>query len=316
MAIAHFEQQVKYQLIDPKDPGLGGAGAAFPSALQRKHLRGDAYLLRHHRDRHYDEPAPRTGQVALMRAANPGEFVCKRTTFSDGQFVSLSNSWGLANHSHSLTAPARASDPTVHLTYETPLSQDLYGHALWSDLEWAQVDDSMPEAERRVEVSVQKSVEDAQGDFAGVLRVGLVKSLIDKAVQQHLTEGDAQDQHMIFLCDNAGRLITGFGDKGRVALSENDLRIPPADVPPIVARALREQALTQINGDAPTVAASFRFAEKDYLYTFQALPETQEWIVGVVGAPGLLSRPVAHDSQAGVGGFHAGDGGDFSCRQA
>jgi hypothetical protein len=65
-----------------------------------------------------------------------------------------------------------------------------------------------------VEVSVQKTIEDSHAHFAGVLRVGLMKSQIDGAVQLHITDQTEGDPHLIFLCDNQGRLITGFGESG------------------------------------------------------------------------------------------------------
>ncbi len=283
MAIDHFEQQVRYDLIQPRNPD--SVEEELLSLLLSNENISEATLT------YSDEPrsglmANRTGagQVALMRSPDDAEFICKRTRFDRGRFVAQSSTWGLTTRAHnSSEAPAPAIDPTLHLTFETPVSPDWYGQTVWSDLHWAQIDEGKPEAERRVEVSVQKTIEDSQGSFVGVLRIGLVKSLIDRAVQQHLTEGDAPDPHVIFLCDNDGRLITGFGDKDKVMLSNDDLRIPPADVPPVVARVMREPSLRGIDsGSHPSAAASFRFDNKDYLYTFQALPETQEWIVGVV----------------------------------
>jgi adenylate cyclase len=87
---------------------------------------------------------------------------------------------------------------------------------------------------------------------------------------------------MVFLCDGNGNLITGFGDKNKVTVRGDDLRIPAADVPPVVARALREPALGNLNGASGPATGSFRFADRDYLYTFQSLPQTQDWVVGIV----------------------------------
>src|SRR5262249_28331911 len=166
-------------------------------------------------------------------------------------------------------------------TFQTPASKNLYGQLLWSDLHWAQVDESMPEPDRRVEVSVQKTIEDSEGNFTGVLRIGLMKAMIDRAVEQHFTTRNEQDPHLVFLCDSDGRLITGFG-KDRVTVSGDDLRIPAGDVPPVVARALKEPSLSDVDTDHPVAASSFRFGHEDYLYTFTAMPATQDWIVGVV----------------------------------
>ena len=73
---------------------------------------------------------------------------------------------------------------------------------------------------------------------------------------------------MIFLCDNDGRLITGFGDKLNVIEAGDDLRIAPQDVPPVVARALREPTLSGITDASASANSSFEFEGRDYLYTF------------------------------------------------
>jgi adenylate cyclase len=284
LAVDHFERQVRYGLVQPKEPD--SLQRELLSLLLANENISEATLT------YADDPRGNlmanratTGQVTVLLAPSKGDFICDRTWFSDGRFISQTSALGLAAGAHAVprSAPAPAKDPTLDPTFETAVRSDLYGTLVWADLHWAQVDALMPEAERRVEVSVQKTIEDGQGRFVGVLRIGMMKSLIDRAVQQHLSEGSERDPHMIFLCDNDGRLITGFGDKDRVMVSGEDLRIPPGDVPPVVARALKEPSLGRI-GDTPTAASSFRFGDMDYLYTFQALPpgQTQDWIVGIV----------------------------------
>ena len=283
MAVDHFERQVRYGLVQTKEPD--SLQRELLSLLLANENISEATLT------YADDPRGNlmanratTGQVTVLRAPSKGDFICERTWFIDGRFISQPSALGLATGERAtpLSSPAPANDPTLHPTFETAVRQDLYGTLVWADLHWAQVDASMPEAERRVEVSVQKTIEDGQGKFVGVLRIGMMKSLIDRAVQQHLSQGDGQDPHMIFLCDNDGRLITGFGDKDKVMVSGDDLRIPPGDVPQVVARALKEPSLARIGGDTPTAASSFRFGNMDYLYTYQALPQTQDWIVGIV----------------------------------
>ena len=120
------------------------------------------------------------------------------------------------------------------------------------------------------------------GHFAGVLRVGLLKSKIDGAVRQNITGVTDGDPHLIFLCDNRGRLITGWGARDQVTVSDDDLRIAPGDAPPVVARALAEPALKTVGAQSAEVAASFWLGGLVYLCTFRALPDTQDWIVGIV----------------------------------
>ena len=72
------------------------------------------------------------------------------------------------------------ADPTTDLTFMTPANEQYTGKSLWSDLHWSQIDKDLPENQRRVEVSVQRTVTDAKGNFLGVLRVGLFEKQIDK----------------------------------------------------------------------------------------------------------------------------------------
>ena len=282
LAIDQFEKQVQYSLIQPKSPGsvepellsllLANDNISEATLTYSDEIRGNVRASR-----------ASSGQVALLRSPKGGAFVCKRTWFDNGRFFSQSATLESVKQpsGHPLEPPAPAADPTRHPTFQTPVKPDLYGQPVWTDLHWSQIDEGLPEADRRVEVSVQKAIEDGQGNFVGVLRIGLAKSLIDRAVQQ-ITGGNARDPHLIFLCDSDGRLITGFGDKNKVMVSGDDLRIPPMDVPPVVARALQEPSLRKVTDSAPSAASSFRFGNRDYLYTFMALPQTQEWIVGIV----------------------------------
>ena len=286
LVVDHFEQLIRYNLIQPKDPD--SVEPELVSLLLANENISEATLT------YADDPRgaimanrASTGQVTVLRSSVKGEFICKRTWFDHGSFVSESNAWGIGSDERSrltrIDGPKPAVDPALHPTFTTPVGPDWYGKLVPSDLQWAQVDESLPEADKRVEVSFQKTIEDGKGKFVGVLRIGLMKTQIDGAVKQHLAEADKDDQHLIFLCDGQGRLITGVGDKDKVMeTKEEDLRIPPADVPPVVARAMQEPLLKKVGDTISRTASSFRFDNEEYLYTFQSLPQTQGWIVGVV----------------------------------
>ncbi|MGD0225571.1 MAG: adenylate/guanylate cyclase domain-containing protein [Terriglobia bacterium] len=126
------------------------------------------------------------------------------------------------------------------------------------------------------------SDEDSSAHFAGVLRVGFLKAKIDDAVRLRITGQAEGDPHLIFLCDNQGRLITGWGNRDHVTVSGDDLRIAPGDVPPVVARAIQDPALKNVDANRTELATSFRFGNDIYLCTFRYLPATQDWIVGIV----------------------------------
>ncbi len=175
-----------------------------------------------------------------------------------------------------------ATDPTSHLTFATPASKEYQGQLLWSDLHWSELDDSKPEDERAVEVSVQQTVSDASGKFAGVVRVGLLTEQLDRAVQLKLTSAKEDDPHQIFLSDPEGRLITRGVSSDRITLSGEDLRIAPADLAPEVAGALADPKLRAVGDNMPVVSGNFRRDGQEFLTTFRVLPGTQDWLIGIV----------------------------------
>jgi adenylate cyclase len=281
MAVTHFQQDVRYGLVNPDK--INSVEAGLLSLLVANDNISEATLTYADRGSLAGRANPAScGQAAVLRSTTPGEFVRKLTWFNGHSFVSESATVAADGTVRMTTGnqPVAALDPTAHITFQRP-ARDFYGQLIATDLHWSQIDETLPERQRRVEVSVLKTIEDAHGHFAGVLRIGLMKTQIDGAVQQHITRPHEKDPHLIFLCDSDGRLITGFGVHDEVTVSGDDLRIAPQDVPPVVARALQEPVLENI-GDDQSVASSFYFNGKVYLCTFLSLPGTQDWIAGIV----------------------------------
>ncbi len=287
LAVAYFEKQVGYRLIDPRTPDSVQAGL-LSLLLANNDLsevsltyadstgfetNGDIRLV----------PAS-AGQVMVVRSAIDRQFIVRRTRFDGTRFISESRMiQGLArNEAAPFEREDPCPDPTIHPTFQTPAQKGFYGQLLWTDLHWSQVDEKLPEDQRRVEVSVQKTIEDTHAKFAGVLRVGLLKDRIDRTVQLHLADTMGHDPHLIFLCDSDGRLITGFGPNDRVAESGDDLRITGSNAPPAVVASLQQPILKGIDREHPVSATSFDFGGITYLCTFRALPDTQDWIAGIV----------------------------------
>jgi len=286
-AVAYFEKQVGYGLIDPRAPDSIQAGLL--SLLLANDDLSEASLT-------YAESkgfgpngdiqlaAMSAGQVMVVRSATDGQFIVQRTRFDGTKFVSESRM--LQGQARDEPPPFeredKATDPTSHPTFQTPARKGFYGRLLWTDLHWSQVDEKLPEDRRRVEVSVQKAIEDSHAHFAGVLRVGLLKDRIDRTVRMHIADTGGHDPHLIFLCDSEGRLITGFGKNDRVAAFGDDLRIAMSNAPPAVVAALTQPALKGVDREHPLSATSFLSGGSIYLCTFRALPDTQDWIVGVV----------------------------------
>lgn len=242
------------------------------------------------------------GQVEVLRSNVAGMFVSNWTWFENGKFYRQTFLL-TENEPPALPPPPITSteDPTDHLTFQTAANKNHYdpgdadpnsvikhGLIISTDLHWSQLDEKRPEAERRVEVSMQKAIEDEQGHFAGVLRVGLMKAQIDRAVQLN------KPPHEIFLCDAQGRLITGFGPQDRIVVSNDDLRIETANAPPMVMRALEEPALKKFDARNPLAATSFEMKGQTILCTFTYLPGTQDWIVGIVVPRDTYLGPLLH----------------------
>jgi adenylate cyclase len=173
-------------------------------------------------------------------------------------------------------------DPTTHPTFTTPAQQNFFGQLLWSDLHWSQLDAELQPSQRRAEVSVQQTMTDADGEFVGVLRVGLLTQQLDRAVRLRLATNGQNDPHRIFICDTQGRLITPLSPSDRLQEFGDDLRVVPKNLPPEVAGALADPMLRVVGETRPSISGHFRLNGEEFLTTFRALPETQGWIVGIV----------------------------------
>src|SRR5436190_6526883 len=157
------------------------------------------------------EPTPR-GQWSVVRASNADgseRFWSRHVRQQDGSFMAERHDLDpKARTPASPLAPEAGGaipDPTDHPTFATPASKDFDGELLWSDLHWSQLDADLPDNQKRVEVSVQQVVSDAAGQFAGVLRVGLLADQLDHLVQLNMASSGREDPHRIFICDAEGR---------------------------------------------------------------------------------------------------------------
>ena len=287
-----FQQALKQGLVDTRDR-LSVERALFALMMSNKDV--GELTFTYGNAIGFDEngaimldPAPR-GQLSAVRSfgetgedrlwsrsvhEEAGKFVADRRLLGEGgEFAAL------PLHRE---RDANISDPTTHPTFITPARRNFQGRLLWSDLHWSQLDADLPEAQRRVEVSVQQAVTDAAGKFAGVLRVGLLVQQLDRAVQIRLASEGQSDPHRVFICDREGRLITRLAPEDHLVEFDDDLRIAPAHLPAEVKSALAMPELHAVSEKTSVVSASVRDGGADYLTTFRALPGTQDWLVGIV----------------------------------
>lgn len=286
-ALNVVQQEIEQRLFAADDLARPETRAEFERAFKAllfSQPEIDEVTLTYARTRGFDkdgkmllEDEPR-GQVSVTRPRNTngGEFETQTVTRHGGAFVAEWRSLG--------RAPVAAPDPTLHDTFTAAAERENYGSLLWSDLQYSPLDTDLPEPQRRIEVSVQRVLKDVGGKFLGVLRVGQIAHLED-AVRLQLAPPEERDPHRIFLCDSEGRLVTRIGPQDQWRDQENelhDLRVAPVALPPEIAAALAQPRLRAVDDDEPLVSGSVHVGDEEYLTTFRALKETQDWIVGIV----------------------------------
>ncbi len=289
--VRQFQAEISNGLVDARDPASLEA-ALFALLLTDPNL-GELSLT-YGVEKGFDpdgqillDDMPR-GEFSVSREASEGgDRFWSRHVHRDGAgFVADRRELRPGSSFRTLTVVREQAgailDPTEHLTFKTPARRQSEGRLLSSDLHWSQLDEDLPERQRRVEVSVQQVVVDPAGKFAGVFRVGLLTQQLDRAAQIQIAPSAQGDPHRIFICDPSGRLITRLAPADQLVESEDDLRISSANIPSEVAAALQTSTLRAISEEAPAASGHFRDRGEEYLVTFRTLPETQDWIVGIV----------------------------------
>jgi len=287
-AVSDLEREIALGIVQPRDL------ASVEAALFRQVVRNPSLLevtLTHAERLGYDDQ----GNARLARGGRWQISVFRSGSGSDSAVLTRRISSGLAElrkrpaggglSAGEWARDGPAPDPTAHLTFSSAASQDVGGAPIWTDLAWSQLDEVLPPARRRVVVSVQKAVEDADGRFAGVARAALLASAVDAVSELRVAE---KDPHRIFISDADGRLITRLSPEDRLELVGEDLRISPARLPPAVALALRGPLLDEKQGVERT--GELTVDGERWLATFRALAGSQGWFVGVVVPEAAYTR--------------------------
>jgi adenylate cyclase len=285
--VRQFQAEISGGLVDARDP------AALERTLFALLLSDDnlgELSLTYATATGYDEkgdvllaPEPR-GQISVARelSAEGAKLWSRHVYREDGRFVADRREFPAMTRAEMREQIGEIPDPTAHLTFQTPANRRRQANVVPSDLHWSQLDDALPEAQRRVEVSVQQAVADPAGRFLGVFRLGLLTRQLDRATHLRLTPEGMADPHRIFLCDSDGRLVTRLADSDHLEIVGEDLRVAPAGLPPEVTGALRTTMLGEVDEASPNASGQFHQGGREFLATFHALRGTQGWIVGVV----------------------------------
>lgn len=230
---------------------------------------------------HDDDPPHEAGDLRLERAASGQVSVTRATTDSSagllvrrtlpgGHGWRAEEAWIASDGTRTPAEPAASepTDPTSHPSFTTPSRPGFRGRALWSDLSFFEADGALPEAERRRVVSVQKALWTTNGTFLGVVRVtlnsdrvdDLTRVVVDERASPPATAGG--DDHLVFLCDRFGRLISRLSPSDRLDLLDRhgapdpelgDVRVVATTVPPPVAAALAAPVMRDTASGEPMV---------------------------------------------------------------
>ncbi len=280
--VGEFEREVRAGTVAAGDP-LSVESALLGAAVRRHQVTEVAFTwgrLTGHDERGRAILAPEgRGQIAVERRIGPeGGLFVRRTTrgTGNGPFRAALRRAGDAE----ATMTADAPDPTLHLTFATPANVRFADRLLWSDLHHAELDATRPPGFRRNVVSAQKAVADEAGVFLGVVRVSLSTERLDEITR---IEQDADAPHAeVFLCDRAGRVIAPAAEAWRLEETDDGLRVPRDAVPPLTRRALDEALPESIPESGRPVVTHFTDGGRSHLAAFAALPDSQEWLVGVL----------------------------------
>ncbi len=239
-----------------------------------------------------------SGQVSVTRAtADNAAGLLMRRVRSGADGWRADETWIASDGTRIPAEPAAAHaaplDPTTHPSFTTPSRPEFRGRALWSDLSFFEADGALPEAERRRVVSLQKALWTTGGTFVGVVRVTVHSDRIDELTRITVDEIAADgDDHVVFICDRFGRLISRLSPFDRFGLLDRgggpdpdygDVRVVPAQLPAPVAAALTGPAMHDATSREPTVTR-LDVGGVSHLVSIAALlgNRTQGWLVGIV----------------------------------
>ena len=212
---------------------------------------------------------------------------------ADGSFTTQVRDHGkeLAFASVPFVANGAAPDPTEHLTFSVVAAKALHGRATWSDLHWSELDFAAPPPERRVVVSVQKAVDDRDGHFLGVIRIGLVTGELDAIARAQASAAEIEDvQRVVLLATppNRGtpRLVARVEASDHMVIVDDEIRVASDHPPPEVRELLRSPIVKNLDHAHPDAAGSIVVDGAPWLATLREIDlgdgGTTGWMVAVL----------------------------------
>ncbi len=199
--------------------------------------------------------------LAALRPPYPRRRVFTRDVHAEGSSFAVrerDHGTGASFDTAAMPAPMNGVDPTLHPTFSVLAGRAQRGRAIWSDLHYSELD--VGDGERRVVLSVQRSVDDADGHFAGVARVGLLTTDLDGIVKAS-TSIEPDDPHRVALLavssrDRTARLVARVAPDDRVEEMGDELRIRSLEPPKELAALLSSPLVHDLDPAHPSRAAS------------------------------------------------------------
>jgi adenylate cyclase len=234
------------------------------------------------------------GQVALFRSQQGPFYVHRYTWWANGVYFSTHGRIAADGKETEVEKPVAVTSPAEHATFKSPILDRLYGQIIPTDLEYFPIDPAAEGIHRRVEVSVQKAIDSPDHQFLGVLRIGLFTGAIDRSISNPLAVDTTT--HSIFICDNQGRLVAPSGATHYIETGKDqrDLRLSTDGVAPQILTALNLRRLQDVDDSGREFSDKFQLNGQTWLCTFRGLPETQDWIVGMVVPEAVYLGPLWH----------------------
>jgi adenylate cyclase len=305
--LSELEQEIRAGAADPTTPESLEA-PAFGAALVEPRIEEIAFT--HARIEGWDDAGEAVvkreekWQLALFRDKR-GSLVTRITRSLDGGavFETLVRRRD-ADPSLAGTPFARSPighDPTQHPTFAVVTSKRLWGVPVWSDLHWSESDSDLPEGERRVVVSVQKTVDDVHGAFLGVLRVALLTDELDAIASAKGSPSEPEDVARVVLLaateDRRGvRLLARVAGHGRVASipSADEIRVVAETPPQDVAALLASPVVQKLDPVAPRANGVLSIDGEPWLATLRPIDVgrggTRGWAVALLQPESSYTR--------------------------
>lgn len=232
-------------------------------------------------------------QLSVYRSSNGA--IVTRSTHRDGDHAYAVSIRDRGKDTTFATTPLRpdgtAPDPTTHATFSVAAAEDLRGKPVWSDLHWSELDQGLPQRERRVVVSVQKAIDDGAGHFLGVVRVGLVTNELESIAQVQSAPGAAEDVQRIALLATAPkrgtpRLVARVEPSDRIVTEDDEIRVVSDRPPPEIRELLRSPIVRGLDHAHPNGAGSLVVDGEPWLATLREIDlgegGTTGWMVAVL----------------------------------